>query len=129
MKDMKQLIKDPSATAKAKAAEQRTSDKTGMQTISLSSFAGNKGGLDYSNTKKKPVFATVTQSKASQIHSGSSVLGTALNVNDPSSATSYNDPSGAVRNGWYQDRYDPKVISNCEVDCTVCRSDGEPIRL
>lgn len=128
MKDMKQLLKEPSAASKSRS--ERSSDKSGMQTISLSSFAGNKGGLDYSGTKKKPVFAAITQSKSSQqLASASSILGSALNVDDPSTATAENDPSGAVRNGWYRDRYDPRSITGCDADCVVCHGRDDAIRL
>ena len=43
-----------------------------------------------------------------------------LDVNDPSTANEENDPSGAVRNGWYADRYEPEFITGCSSDCEVC---------
>jgi hypothetical protein len=30
------------------------------------------------------------------------------------------DPSGAVRNGWYSQRYEPEFISGCGTDCSAC---------
>jgi hypothetical protein len=43
-----------------------------------------------------------------------------LDVNNPSTATAENDPSGAVRNGWYAQRYEPEFISGCGKDCSAC---------
>jgi hypothetical protein len=30
------------------------------------------------------------------------------------------DPSGAVRNGWHSQRYEPEFISSCGTDCSAC---------
>lgn len=127
MKEMKQLIKDPSASTKAKAADQRSSDKGGMQTISLSSF--NKGGLGNGGNKKKPVFTTVTSLSSNQAQPPHAMLGPVLNVDDRSTATLHNDPSSAVRNGWYNERYDPQTITGCDSDCLVCHGSSSSIRL
>ena len=31
------------------------------------------------------------------------------------------DPSGAVANGWYEDRYQPRFVTACDgADCVIC---------
>jgi len=48
-----------------------------------------------------------------------------LDVNDPSTANEENDPSGAVRNGWYFERYDPAFITGCGSDCSACQQHAD----
>lgn len=112
---MKQLTKDPNAAAKAQAAERRANEESGLKSINISL---NPSG---SSTKKKPVFkSTLQPQNAAAVPSAP----------DPAVSTTVDDdPSGAVRNGWYEDRYDPKFVTGCEEDCPVCHGKNDPICL
>lgn len=107
---MRQLTKDPNAAAKARAAEQQ---EAGMKSINISLNSSRAAG------KKKPVFkstlqphnaAALAQSESKPVVPGSSI------------PDENNDPSGAIRNGWYEERYQPQFVTGCDDDgCETCR--------
>ena len=109
MKEMKQLTKDPNAAAKARAAEKRANEEAGLKSINIA--------LPTSTTsaKKKPVFKSTLQPEhAADVDSKPAAK---LDASDENS-----DPSGAVRNGWYEERYQPGFATGCDdQDCEVCK--------
>ena len=115
LKEMRQLTKDPNAAAKARAAEQKANEEAGLKSIniSLSSSTTAPSG------KKKPVFKSTLQphnaAALGQTESKSAnVEGGLMDEN--------NDPSGAIRNGWYEERYQPQFVTGCDDDgCEMCR--------
>ena len=107
MKEMKQLTKDPNAAAKARAAEKRANEEAGLKSINIALPTSS------ASTKKKPVFKSTLQPE-----NAADTIGTTSNVPDSSS-----DPSGAIRNGWYEDRYQPRYATGCDDEgCRVCSS-------
>jgi hypothetical protein len=68
--------------------------------------------------KRKPVYRVVGSSNA-EATTDSPTLSGHLDVNDPSTANEENDFSGAVRNGWYFERYDPEFITGCDLGCSA----------
>jgi hypothetical protein len=91
---MKQLTKDTGGQLKPN----KSNNNSEIQSMSLS--ASTSGA-----PKKKPVFKAIGSSSSST--NAAAAAGTtpaslagALDVNDPSTATEENDPSGAVRNGY-----------------------------
>jgi len=78
----------------------------------------------YKVPKRKPVWKIVgsSEEQATIDESTRSTLRGELDVNNRSTATEENDPSGAVRNGWYNQRYDPIFITGCN---SCCRCGGE----
>lgn len=70
--------------------------------------------------KKKPVFKAIGSMNVVSGPTTSASLTGQLDVKDPSTATEENDPSGAVRNGWYAERYEPEFISGCDAGCGAC---------
>ena len=109
LKEMKQLTKDTGGGLSRGKSSQANSE---IKSISLTP-ASNPGA-----PKKKPVFKTV--GAPSTVASAPFSLGSKLDVNDPKSATEENDPSGAVRNGWYAEGYEPEFVTGCDVDCGAC---------
>lgn len=109
---MKQLTKDTGGNLKSKSSQSNSE----IQPIKLSTSATASTS---DAPRKKPVFRAIGSSNAPTT-TGPTTLAGQLDVNDPSTATEENDPSGAVRNGWYADRYEPEFISGCSSDCTVC---------
>ena len=115
-KDMRQLTKDPNAAAKARLSEQRANEEAGMKNIniSLSSSSGTAAP-----GKKKPVFKSTLQphnaaalGQSSEGRTGS-VGGWEVEVEG--------DASGAVKNGWFEERYQPRFVTGCEDEgCRVC---------
>lgn len=77
--------------------------------------------------KRKPVWKKVGSSNQEAVTVDPANLPDKLDVNKPSTANEENDPSGAVRNGWYHERYDPKFISGCDSSCRVCRGKEDRI--
>jgi len=69
--------------------------------------------------KRKPVWRVIGSSSSEDTKEPPARHGQ-LDVNDPSTANEDNDPSGAVRNGWYHDRYDPELITGYDSSCSVC---------
>ena len=108
---MKQLTKDTGGSLKPKSS---TSSEIQPIKLSTSTTLANPDA-----PKRKPVFRTIGSSNA-EATTGSAALSGQLDVNDPSTATEENDPSGAVRNGWYARRYDPEFITGCDSSCDVC---------
>lgn len=109
---MKELTKATGSGLKPKTSQ---TDNSEIKPMSLTE--ASKSGAP----KKKPVFKTVGPSRTSgAAPAAATSLAGLLDVNDPSTATEENDPSGSVRNGWHADRYDPAFVSGCEPDCGAC---------
>jgi hypothetical protein len=77
--------------------------------------------------KRKPVWKIVGSSNQEAVTTDPKNLTRQLDVNNPSTANEENDPSGAVRNGWYHQRYDPEFITGCDSSCRACK--GKPDRI
>lgn len=105
---MKQLTKDTGGSLKP-----RNSTNSEIQPIKLSTSATN---TSTDAPRRRPVFRTIGSSNA-EATTGPATLSGQLDVNDPSTANEENDPSGAVRNGWYAQRYDPEFITGCDASC------------
>lgn len=110
---MKQLTKDTGGNLKSKSSQSNSE----IQPIKLSTSPASATTSDA--PRRKPVFRAIGSSNA-EATTGSATLTGQLNVNDPSTANEENDPSGAVRNGWYSQRYDPGFITGCESSCGAC---------
>lgn len=105
---MKQLTKDTGGSLRP-----RPSANSEIQPIRLStsSTVANSDA-----PRRRPVFRTIGSSNA-EATAGPATLSGQLDVNDRSTANEENDPSGAVRNGWYSQRYDPEFITGCDSSC------------
>jgi len=111
-KEMKQLTKDTGGSLKSKS-----SASSEIQPIKLSTSTT----LVYSDApKRRPVSRPLGWSNKKAATMSLATLSDQLDVNNPSTATEENDPSGAVRNGWYSQRYDPKFITGCDSSCGAC---------
>lgn len=112
LKEMRQLTKDPAAIAKARAAEQQSGD---LKSVDISKGTSTSAS---GPQKKKPVFKSTLQPH------NAAALGTEvkpLSLGGLLGGGEDDDPSGAVRNGWYEDRYQPRFVTGCEDPrCTVC---------
>lgn len=114
LKEMRQLTKDPNAAAKAR---ERANEESGLKSInlSLSSAAGAQPG------KKKPVFKSTLQPHNAALLAGSSESKSSSGL-DGAVATGGDDPSGAVANEWFEERYQPRFVSACDDPrCLICR--------
>ena len=110
---MRQLTKDPNAAAKARAAEQKANEESGLKSINLSlSSTGS--------TKKKPVFkSTLQPHNAAALGQTESNVAAHLGSEVPDEN---NDPSGAIGNGWHEDRYQPQFVTGCDDEgCQICK--------
>lgn len=104
---MRQLTKDPNAAAKARAAEQKANEEAGLKTMNLLPIDASPAV-----PKKKPVFKSILQSGQTQSKDATGV--SALDENS--------DPSGAVRNGWHEQRYRPQFVTGCDDPrCRACQ--------
>lgn len=114
LKEMRQLTKDPNAAAKARAAEQRANEEAGMKSINLSSISSSTSA----SGKKKPVFTSTLQPHNAAILGQSETKSTlGLDVPDEN-----NDPTGAVSNEWYEERYQPQFVTGCDDEsCQKCQ--------
>lgn len=122
MKDLKQLTKDPNAAAKARAAEQRANEDAGMKSINIPLAASSSAG-GASTGKKKPVFKSTLQP-----HNAAALGQTEVKASIPLDDSL--DAAGAMRNGWYEDRYQPNLVTGCEDPrCNTCRANGGMIDL
>ena len=66
--------------------------------------------------KKKPVFKSTLQP-----HNAAALGQSTESKPGPGAADSGSDASGAVRNGWFEERYQPRFATGCEeVGCSVC---------
>jgi hypothetical protein len=108
---MKQLTKDTGGSLKSKSS---ASSEIQPIKLSTSSTLSNSDA-----PKRRPVFRTIGSSSAETTTSPATMSGQ-LDVNNPATATEENDPSGAVRNGWYSQRYDPEFITGCDSSCGTC---------
>ncbi|KAK3049174.1 hypothetical protein LTR09_009593 [Extremus antarcticus] len=128
LKDLRTLTRDPAATAKARAAEQKANEETGLKSIALSSATAARpsststststaGSSGASAPKKKPVFkSTLQPHNAAALGTEAKPFITAVGGEDREG-----DPSGAVRNGWFEERYRPRFVTGCEErGCAVC---------
>ena len=118
MKEMKQLTKESHAAAKARTGDSQNIDDSGVKSIniSLSSSTSAAG-------KKKPVFKSTLQphnaAALGQTEPKPSIL---LDENQ--------DASGAISNGWYEDRYRPQFVTGCnDTTCKFCRAKNGTIDL
>lgn len=111
---MKQLTKDTGGSLKPKS-----SSNSEIQPIRLST---STTATTTDAPRRRPVFRTIGSSNA-EATTGPATLSGQLDVNDPSTANEENDPSGAVRNGWYAQRYDPEFITGCDASCG-CGGEG-----
>lgn len=111
---MKQLTRDTgSSTSRAKG-----SDSGELQSISLSNTSSS------GPAKKKPLFKAVGFQPVGQqsVVSASALTGQG-DVPDGG------DESGAVRNGWAEEKYDPRFVSGCASDCAVCGGESGRIEV
>jgi hypothetical protein len=108
---MKQLTKDTGGSLKSKSS---ASSEIQPIKLSTSTTLANSDA-----PKRRPIFRTIGSSNAEATTSSATLSGQ-LDVNDPSTANEENDPSGAVRNGWYSQRYDPEFITGCDSSCGAC---------
>jgi hypothetical protein len=115
-KDMRQLTKDPNAAVKARLSEQRANEEAGMKNINIS-LSSSSGAA--SSGKKKPVFkSTLQPHNAAAL--GQTSEGRTGSVGGGESDVD-GDASGAVRNGWFEERYQPRFVTGCDEDgCRVC---------
>ncbi|KAK3724159.1 hypothetical protein LTR37_001283 [Vermiconidia calcicola] len=121
LKDMRQLTKDPNAAAKARAAEQKANEEAGLKSINISLSSSSTSTA--AAGKKKPVFKSTLQPH------NAAALGQSGDATKPATTTTLllapdenNDPSGAVRNGWFEDRYQPQFVTGCDdAGCEVCQ--------
>lgn len=105
LKEMRHLTKDPNAAAKARASEQKANEEAGLKSINIS-LSGS------GTTKKKPVFKSTLQPEAGATTETKPV---------GSLAEGLSDASGAVANGWFEERYRPQFVNGCEEEgCRVC---------
>lgn len=119
---MKQLTKDTGGNLKSKSSQSNSE----IQPIKLSTSSASATTSDA--PRRKPVFRAIGSSNA-EATTGSATLTGQLNVNDPSTANEENDPSGAVRNGWYSQRYDPGFITGCDPSCGACGGNEDRISI
>ena len=105
------MTRDPNAAAKA---QQRANEEAGLQSIKVPLSTGrNTTGATASAGKKKPVFKSTLQP-----HNATAISRTAESEVDVDVGS---DGSGAVRNGWFEERYQPRFATGCEeVGCQVC---------
>ena len=123
---MRQLSKDPNAAAKAREAERKANEESGLKSIniSLATSAGNSTGVA---GKKKPVFKSTLQPH------NAAVLGQQppMTTSDPtpSAATTgsrsrvsddeyWETATHAKANGWYEDAYDP--LAGATMGALIC---------
>ena len=107
---MRHLTRDPNAAAKARAAAQKANEEAGLKSISLSAASGGP------QQKKKPVFKSTLQPH------NAAAIGVELKPASVGLRDGEDDPSGAVRNGWFEDRYQPRFVTGCDIGgCGVCR--------
>lgn len=109
---MRQMSRDPNAAAKA---QQKANEEAGMKNINTS-LNSSTTGSSASGGKKKPVFKSTLQPHNAAAMGQS--VGSAVNV--PAAGGDW-DPSGAVRNGWFEERYQPRFVTGCEdPGCRSC---------
>lgn len=116
LKEMRSMTKDPNAVAKARAAEQKANEEAGMKSINISLGSSTSSA---SSGKKKPVFkSTLQPHNAALLGQAGEAKSVSL---DAASLDADNDPSGAVRNGWFEERYQPRFVTGCDEEgCKVC---------
>jgi hypothetical protein len=118
---MRHLTRDPAAIAKARAAEQNSGDlkSIDLSTMLTKSSSSSGGGVQ----KKKPVFKSTLQphNAAALGAEVKSVTGGGVMKAGGGDGDADGDPSGAIRNGWFEDRYQPRFVTGCEDGgCGVC---------
>ncbi|KAF2725084.1 hypothetical protein K431DRAFT_240031 [Polychaeton citri CBS 116435] len=125
LKEMRQLTKNPNAAAIARAEEKRENQAAGLKSINISLAPGG-------STKKKPVFKSTLQP-----HNAAGLQGSVGAVPIPSALAASisvgpggdDDLSCAVRNGWADDKYDPRFPTGCDEDCPACQGREEAMQL
>ena len=112
---MRSMTKDPNAAAKARAAEQKANEEAGLKSINISLGSSNSTA---SSGKKKPVFKSTLQPHNAAVLGQSGELKSA---SIDAGSLDADDPSGAVKNGWHEERYQPRFVTSCEDEaCRVC---------
>jgi hypothetical protein len=113
---MRNLTRDPNAAANARAAEKRANEEAGLKSIDLPS-AATSGSASGQGVKKKPVFKSTLQPHNAPAPETEGKAADAPGVDFEDD----DDPSGAIRNGWADDAYDPEFVMGCEDEgCSVC---------
>lgn len=95
--EMRKLTKDPSAAARARAAEERQNAQSGLKTISMP-LGGAGGSAGQSGVKKKPVFKSTLQPQNAA----------AVPVKSDRPWPSLEDPTLSIYYGWQDKAYDPE---------------------
>lgn len=107
------MSRDPNAAAKA---QQKANEEAGMKNINiaLNSTSTSSGSTASGGGKKKPVFKSTLQPH------NAAALGQSVASGVPVGGGE-GDPSGAVRNGWFEERYQPRFVTGCEdPGCRCC---------
>jgi hypothetical protein len=105
-----------------KAKRQRASEKTEPKKSSKPTQTSSS-----EVPKPTPLWKIIGSSNQEAVTLDPKNLTRKLDVNNPSTANEENDPSGAVRNGWYHQRYDPEFITGCDSSCRACKGKGDRI--
>ena len=95
--EMRKLTKDPSAAARARAAEERQNAESGLKSISVP-LGGSAGSSGQSGVKKKPVFKSTLQPQNAAI----------VPSKPQPQGASPEDPALAIYYGWHDRAYDPE---------------------
>ena len=120
LKEMKTMTRDPNAAAKARAAEQKANEEAGLKSINIS-LSSTASGTATASTKKKPVFKSTLQPHNAAVLGQSGQSGDARSTSVDTGSLDVDDPSGAVRNGWFEERYQPRFVTGCDDEgCRVC---------
>ncbi|OQO10689.1 hypothetical protein B0A48_03989 [Cryoendolithus antarcticus] len=108
LKEMKSLTRDPSLNQPSASTSRSTKGGDGeLRSLALPPTTPATGA------KKKPVFRTVGAAPSAPTSSTPSAA-------PVSSLMGGGDESGAIRNGWASEAYDPGVVNGCSDDCGVC---------
>ncbi|KAF7191960.1 G patch domain-containing protein 8 [Pseudocercospora fuligena] len=95
--EMRKLTKDPSAAARARAAEERQNAESGLKSISVP-LGGSSASSGQSGVKKKPVFKSTLQPQNAAI----------VPAKPQPQGASPEDPALAIYYGWHDRAYDPE---------------------
>lgn len=115
---MRSMTKDPNAAAKARAAEQKANEEAGLKSINISLSSSSS---TTPSGKKKPVFKSTLQPHNAAALGQSSQSGEARPTSVDAGSLDADDPSGAARNGWFEERYQPRFVTGCDDEgCRVC---------
>nr|OQO29292.1 hypothetical protein B0A51_04086 [Rachicladosporium sp. CCFEE 5018] len=114
LKEMKSLTRDPSLNQPSAFTSRSTNAQSGeLRSLALPAITPTTGA------KKKPVFRTVGAPAPSTATTTATTVGSLPGLTGLAGLAG-GDESGAVRNGWASEAYDPAVVSGCSDDCGVC---------